>query len=220
MKVTKQKADRIIRKLKWNSDGLLPVAVTDVTSGKLLMLAYADKKAVEKTLSTKYAYFFSRSRNSLWKKGETSGNSMKVKRVLVDCDCDSLQYVVEVQGDGLACHKGRESCFVNADGSKDDALPINALYSVISKRIDSKDSGSYTVRLAANGALARAKIMEEAEELVDALRSGKRKEMVWEACDVLYHSLAACAAKGITLAELERELARRHSKKRGKETSR
>ena len=210
MRISRKKAQEFAAKLRYSKDGLLPVAVCSSESGRLLMLAYANKEAVARTLASGSAYFFSRSRKSLWKKGETSGNLMEVASIGVDCDNDALLYNVRVEGEGNACHLGRESCFVRKFGKKDGAFSIKELAGVIDARIKSSATGSYTMKLAKSRKLACAKIREESEELVEALEEKNRKEVAWEACDLIYHALVAARARGVTLADLEKEFARRH----------
>jgi len=214
MKIEKKEAEKFANGLAYSKEGLLPVAVCGSESRELLMIAYASREAVVKTLATGYAWFYSRSRKRLWKKGETSGNIMRVESVLKDCDSDSLQYVVRVEGKGLACHLGRESCFVEKFGNAPERLTIAQLARIIEKRIAAKAKGSYTVKLAASRKLACAKIEEESKELVEALRKKNRKEVAWEVCDLIYHALVAVRARDVKLSDLERELARRNGKRR------
>lgn len=205
----KKEATRFADGLRYSEAGLVPVAVTDAATNKLLMLAYANKEAVQRTLLLGEAWFFSRSRDSFWKKGETSGNTMRVLSVAADCDNDALQYFVQVQGAGTACHTGRKGCFVQKFGKRDKEFTIAALDATIASRIAEGKKGSYTVKLARSQKLAIAKLREESEELVEALEKKGRNEIIWEACDLLYHTLVAVRAKGVALSDLERELGRR-----------
>ncbi len=208
----RKQAEKFANGLRYSPEGLVPVAAVDSGTREILMLAYASREAVERTLSSGEAWFFSRSRNSLWKKGETSGNMMRVLSVAQDCDSDSLLYSVEVQGQGNACHMGRKSCFVKAFGASAESLTLAQLDALIASRLSEKKPGSYTVKLVRSRKLAVAKIREEGEELAEALEKKGRKEIIWEACDVLYHTLVAVRARGITLAELEQELGGRNAK--------
>ena len=213
MKISKSKALAFAAGLRYSKEGLLPVAVCDSESSGLLMLAYASSEAVVRTLTSGSAWFFSRERRKLWKKGETSGNTMKVISVASDCDNDALQYVVQVQGKGKACHKGSVSCFSDKFGGEGERLPISKLASIIEGRLKAKPSDSYTAKLASSRKLACAKIDEESGELVEALQKKDRKEVAWEACDLIYHSLVAARARGVRLSDLEKEFARRNRKK-------
>jgi len=206
----KKEAEKFAAGLTYSKQGLLPVIVADFATGKALMLAYANSEAVKRTLMRGEGWFFSRSRNSLWKKGETSGNAMRVRAVSVDCDQDSLLYKVEVLGAKNACHTGRKSCFVQKFGKEQERLSLSELDWIIAGRIAEGTQASYTVKLVRSKKLAVEKLREEAEELAEALEEKGRREIIWEACDLVYHALVAVRARGITLAELERELARRN----------
>ncbi|MFA6328258.1 MAG: bifunctional phosphoribosyl-AMP cyclohydrolase/phosphoribosyl-ATP diphosphatase HisIE [Candidatus Micrarchaeia archaeon] len=205
----KKEAERFASGIRYSKEGLVPVVAADCQTNELLMLAYANREALLRTLGSGKAWFFSRSRKSIWKKGETSGNGMRVVSVSVDCDKDAILYSVEMQGERNACHKGRKSCFVQAFGKKESRFPLASLDALVASRISEKSEGSYTARLASSRKLAVAKLREEAEELAEALEEKGRREIIWEACDLLYHALVAVRARGITLADLERELGRR-----------
>ena len=206
---SKKEAQAFASGLCYSKEGLMPVVVASAGNGEPVMLAYADREAVQRTLGSGRAWFFSRSRKSLWRKGETSGNSMRVISVGVDCDRDALLYSVEVQGEGNACHMGRKSCFAQEFGSGKGKFSLSDLDTLIESRIEGKTPGSYTVKLALSKKLAVAKLREEAEELAGALEKKGRREIIWEACDLLYHALVAVRARGIGLSDLERELGRR-----------
>ena len=216
MKIIQSNAEKFANQLKYSKEGLVPVVVCSASTGQLLMLAYANKEAVVRTLTSGKAYFFSRSRSELWRKGDTSGNSMFVESMGVDCDKDTLVYNVRVMGSGNACHLGRESCFVPMVGTgKGEAkkLAISKLAEIIDARINSRAVGSYTVKLAKSRKLACAKIHEESEELIEALEKKNKREVAWEACDLIYHALVAARARGVSLSDLEKEFARRHKGK-------
>lgn len=216
MKIQKKKAEKFASSLRYSQEGLLPVVVLDSKSRELLMLAYADKEAIVRTLSSGDAYFFSRSRKSLWKKGETSGNTMKLISLAADCDNDTLAYLVQVQGKGQACHLKRKRCFLQKFGPTKNRLTLAELADVIESRIRSNSRSSYTVKLSKSRKLACSKIEEESGELVEALQKKNRKEVIWEACDLIYHTLVAVRAEGVMLGELEEELARRNGMNRKK----
>lgn len=214
----RKQAEQFANGLCYSSDGLVSVVAVDSGTREVLMLAYASREAVERTLTSGNAWFFSRSRKSLWKKGETSGNMMRVLSVSADCDSDALLYMVEVRGQGNACHMGRKSCFVQEFGNDAESLTLAQLDALVASRLSEKKQGSYTVKLARSKKLAIAKIREEGEELAEALEKKGRKEIIWEACDVLYHALVAVRARGIALCDLERELGRRNAKKKRRKT--
>ncbi len=200
-------------KLKLDSRGLLPVVAQDVATGTVLMLAWADREAVEKTLETGDAWFWSRSRKELWRKGGTSGNVLKVEEVLQDCDADSLLYRVHPQGP--ACHRGTRSCFEPATGE----LELGWLSQVLEARKSSGDtSSSYTAGLLAKGRPRIAqKVAEEAAETVIAALTlhddegrDPEDELVGEASDLLYHLLVLLLDCGIPPRRVAEKLAERH----------
>ncbi|MFA5929743.1 MAG: bifunctional phosphoribosyl-AMP cyclohydrolase/phosphoribosyl-ATP diphosphatase HisIE [Candidatus Micrarchaeia archaeon] len=211
---SRKRAEKFAGALRYSEEGLAPAVAVDSGTREVLMLAYASREAVVRTLTSGEAWFFSRSRKSLWRKGETSGNAMRVLSVSVDCDSDALIYEVQVQGAGNACHMGRKSCFERKFGREGSDFTLAQLDALIAGRLASNPRDSYTVLLSRSKKLAVAKIREEGEELAEALERKGRREIIWEACDVLYHALVAVRARGITLAELERELGRRNGQKR------
>jgi phosphoribosyl-ATP pyrophosphohydrolase/phosphoribosyl-AMP cyclohydrolase len=196
--------------LRYDERGLVPVVVQDVASGAVLMLAYADRQAVELTLATGEAHFFSRSRQALWRKGETSGNTLAVVEAVADCDGDAL--LLRARPAGPTCHRGTRSCFEpNAA-----ALELGWLAQVAAGRRGTAPERSYTARLLAAGVERVAQKMgEEAVEtvvaaLAAAARPERRGELVGEGCDLLYHLLVLLLATGVPPADLAAELARRH----------
>ncbi len=193
------------RRPNWSRGDLLPVVVTDAAGGGLLMLAWANREAVDATERTGEAHFWSRSRDELWRKGATSGNTMRVVGIAVDCDADAIAYRVEPAGP--ACHTGARSCF---DGA--DRFDLRALEHVIGDRRDADPAQSYTARLLVGGSRRPAeKVTEEAGELSAAALAGTDDEVVAEAADLLYHALVLLASRRIGLAAVEDELARRHA---------
>jgi phosphoribosyl-ATP pyrophosphohydrolase/phosphoribosyl-AMP cyclohydrolase len=196
--------------LRYDERGLLPVVVQDLASGAVLMLAWADRQAVELTLATGEAHFFSRSRQALWRKGETSGNTLTVEEAVADCDGDSL--LLRARPAGPTCHRGTRSCFEpNAA-----ALELGWLAAVAASRRRADPAHSYTARLLAAGRERLAqKVGEEAVETVVAAlgtagRPERRGELVGESCDLLYHLLVLLLACDVAPAELAAELSRRH----------
>jgi phosphoribosyl-AMP cyclohydrolase / phosphoribosyl-ATP pyrophosphohydrolase len=185
--------------------GLLPVVVQDAGDGSLLMLAWANRQAVEATERSGEAHFWSRSRDELWRKGATSGNLLRVVDLAVDCDGDAIRY--RVRPAGPACHTGERSCFPDAP----DAWSLAALERVIGERRAAQAQDSYTVRLLAGGPRRAAeKVVEEAGELAGAALAGSPDEVRAEAADLLYHVLVLLAARDVTLAEVLEQLADRH----------
>ena len=193
------------RRPDWTLGDRLPVVVTDASGGELLMLAWANREAVDATEATGEAHFWSRSRNELWRKGATSGNVMAVESIGVDCDADAIVY--RVRPSGPACHTGSRSCFEG--GPRFD---LAALARVVGERRGADADTSYTARLLAGGPRRPAeKVTEEAGELSAAALAGSDSEVIGEAADLLYHTLVLLEARGLTLGEVEAELSRRHA---------
>ena len=198
--------------LRYDDRGMIPVVVQDAGSGAVLMLAYADREAVEKTLETRQAHFWSRSRRALWRKGETSGNILKVLEVTADCDQDSL--LVRALPAGPTCHRGTRTCFEPNPAR----LEVGWLWEVLESRRGADPESSYTARLLAQGIERVAqKVGEEGVETALAAvaadaRGGeeRRKALVGEASDLLYHLLVLLLASGVDPAEINEELLERH----------
>jgi len=188
--------------LNWKkgASGLLPAVVVDEL-GRVLMLAWVSPESLQKTFQTGKTCFFSRSRKTLWSKGETSGNLQELLRVRTDCDGDAVLFVVRQKGSG-ACHKGNYSCF----GGKE--FQLEDLYQVVSERIKNPRPESYTASL--NDRTVREKLQEEAAELIEAQG---RQEIIWEAADLLYFITVLLAKEQIELKDVFRELQRRRQKK-------
>jgi phosphoribosyl-ATP pyrophosphohydrolase/phosphoribosyl-AMP cyclohydrolase len=201
--------------LQFGDHGLIPVVVQDHLTGEVRMLAYATAEAIEKTVQTGRATFWSRSRGELWEKGRTSGNAIDVRRVLVDCDADCVVY----SGDphGASCHTGAESCFFqvleNGELSQASDQPqtlLATLEAVLDSRKRATGDKSYTKSLYDAGAPAiGAKVREEADELGRALQSEGDDRVVSEAADLLYHLLVAIRWRAIPFRRVLAELARR-----------
>lgn len=196
--------------LKYDDRGLLPVVVQDAGSGAVLMLAFADRQAVELTLSTGEAHFWSRSRQALWRKGETSGNTMRVVAVAADCDGDAL--LVRALPAGPACHRGTRTCFEpDSSGSNPAWLELGWLAAVLEERRSSDPATSYTARLIQSGIERIAqKVGEEGVETAIAAVAGRREGVVSESADLLYHLLVLLQASGVAPGEVAEELLRRH----------
>ena len=192
--------------LSKNSDGLLPVVVQDCATLKVLMVAYMNREAFEKTVETGKATFYSRSRNALWTKGETSGNFIEVVQMYPDCDNDTL--LIMGKPYGPACHRGTTACF---DTPETEGF-IRKLEKVIQGRHATMPEGSYTTHLFNKGVNKIAqKVGEEAVETVIEAIDGNKERYLYEACDLVYHLLVLNEQMGFTLQDMERELADRHS---------
>ena len=204
--------------LTYDDRGLLPVVAQDIGTGAVLMLAWANREAVEKTLETGRAHFWSRSRRALWMKGETSDNVLDVEEVLPDCDRDTLLY--RVRPAGPACHRGTRTCF-EPNGA---TLELGWLHQVLESRRGADPDSSYTARLLAKGLPRIAqKVGEEATETVIAALTreggsngaGDDAELVAEASDLLYHLMVLLVASDVSPARLAEELADRHGVRHG-----
>jgi phosphoribosyl-ATP pyrophosphohydrolase/phosphoribosyl-AMP cyclohydrolase len=197
--------------LRFNSEGLIPVVAQDYRTGEVRMVAWANEEAVRRTLETGYAHYYSRSRGSIWKKGETSGELQRVREVRVDCDGDTLIYVVD-QKKNRACHLGERNCFFRRlDGSRvDRPLPFEALprlQEIVDQRLKERPRGSYTVKLVEEGPdRVIQKFGEEAVETLIALKNERREEIVREVADLLYTLTVALTVKGVRLEEVFEEL--------------
>jgi phosphoribosyl-AMP cyclohydrolase / phosphoribosyl-ATP pyrophosphohydrolase len=180
--------------LAYDAAGLLPVVVQDRASGDVLMLAYANAEAVSRTAETGLAHFWSRSRGALWRKGETSGNGLRVREVRTDCDRDTLLMVVDPEGP--ACHTGTRTCF--GDDAPSAAGVLDELQRVIAQRATAAPETSYTARLFAKGPdHVLKKIGEEATEVVLAAKGESDERLAEEAADLLFHLLVALRQRGV-----------------------
>jgi len=202
--------------VKWDAQGLAPAIVQDAASGEVLMLAWMNRESLRRTLETRLATFWSRSRGELWVKGSTSGNTQTVRAVSLDCDQDAI--LVRVDPAGPACHTGARSCFLAGDALL-EAPPapgdtLTALERVLRSRKQSAPEGSYTAKLFADEALRHKKVGEEASELVVASLRGNRDEIAHEAADLLYHALVLLQVHGMGLQEVTAVLRSREGKRR------
>lgn len=182
-------------------EGLVPVVVQDEMDGAVLMVAWADRTAVERTLETGEVHFFSRSRGELWRKGATSGNVLRLRSLHADCDADTL--LARVCPTGPACHTGERSCFGDA---AEEAHVLGRLWSVLRARARERPEGSYTLRLLDDENLRTKKLGEECAELVAALAKGEADRIPEEGADLLYHLLVALLGGGSSLDALLAEL--------------
>ncbi len=197
--------------LKFDDRGLIPAVVTEAGTGKLLMLAYMNRESLEISIREEITCFWSRSRQELWRKGETSGNRQHIVRITADCDLDALQVVVKK--DGPACHTGEESCF-HQEVCENDALSefsTEALMRLLQGRKLHKKEGSYTTYLFEKGIdKILKKVGEEATEVIIAGKAGDRRETVYEIADLAYHIMVLMTEMGISLDDVREELASRH----------
>jgi len=210
----------ILKKVDWQKVELLPVIVQEEDSNEVLMLAYMDKEALKLTLQTKKAHYFSRTKQRIWQKGESSGNFQIVKDMFIDCDNDTLLLKVEQVG-GVACHTGRKSCFftklesdeivseVKEDATKNYSV-LDKLYHELQSRKNADPKTSYTASLLQKGENSYLKkVVEEAGEFCFAIKDDDKKEIVYEGADLVFHCLVALVDKNIHPDQIKTELQRR-----------
>ena len=200
--------------IKFNEQGLVPAIAQDAATGEVLMMAWMNAESLRLTEATGYATYFSRSRQKLWKKGETSGHVQRVLGIKSDCDGDTLLLTVEQTGP--ACHTGARSCFFNdLIPADEDELPASSailekVYAVIEDRKAHPQEGSYTNYLLEKGTEKICKkVGEEASEAIIAAMKNSREELTYEAADLMYHLLVLCFDRGVTPADIWAELQRR-----------
>lgn len=213
---------KILEKIEWEKmDDLIPVITQDSTSNEVLMLAYVNKEALELTLKTGFAHYFSRSKKRIWKKGESSNHTQKIVDIFLDCDNDTLLF--KVIQEGVACHTGRKSCFftniqnekiveeILVDTSKTYSV-IDSLYHTIQERKNEDTTKSYTAKLLKGDTNSMLKkIVEEAGEFCFAIKDKNKDEAIYEAADITYHILVAMASLNIDPDRVKQELKRRFS---------
>lgn len=200
-----------IDNLKFDEKGLIPAIVVDAVSKEVLTLAYMNKESLEITMEKKLTCFWSRSRQKLWLKGETSGNYQHVVSITADCDNDAL--VVLVEPEGPACHTGEKSCFFNPVFENDELkeFSLNALMKLIEGRKINKTEGSYTTYLFEKGLdKILKKVGEECTEVIIAAKANDKKETIYEIADLCYHTLVLMIEQGISLEDIHKELSSRH----------
>lgn len=199
---------KLAAELDWEKvDGLVPAVVQDVTSGKVLMLGYMDRAALEKTLETELVTFFSRSKQRLWTKGETSGNVLTLKGIHADCDNDTL--LVYAEPKGPTCHLGNETCWT--PDTQPSLSFIADLEQVIASRKDASADSSYTASLFARGTKRIAqKVGEEGVEVALAATANDNQELLNESADLLYHLLVLLQQQGLSLQQVTEVLQARH----------
>lgn len=210
----------ISNKVDWEKmEGLIPVITQDATTNEVLMLAYMNKEALQLTIRTNYAHYFSRSKQRIWKKGESSNHLQEIVEILIDCDNDTL--LLKVNQEGVACHTGRKSCFftnlstneIISDVQIDTTSAygvIDTLYHVIQEKKNDDPTKSYTAKLLQGKQNSMLKkIVEESGEFTFAIKDNDTEEIIYEAADITYHVLVALASKNISPDRVKKELARR-----------
>ena len=203
--------------VRFGPDGLVPVVAQDAVGGDVLMLAWADREAVQRTLDTRQAHYHSRSRGELWRKGGTSGHVQDVVEVRLDCDGDALLY--RVRQTGPACHTGERSCF-HVPAADPAAASAGATFALLQRVVDERlralPEDSYVTRLHERGiGYVAQKVVEEAGETIVAALEAKDDELVGEAADLLFHLTVLLRERGVGLAEVAGVLARRHGEATG-----
>src|SRR5690349_7570707 len=202
-----------LNKLKFDERGLIPTIVQDVHTREVLTVAYMNAESLARTLETKQTWFWSRSRNELWHKGETSGNTQEVINLALDCDRDAI--VVSVKPAGPACHTGAVSCFDTGADQRALAPLLDQLYELIQSRERERPAGSYTTYLFEAGLdKILKKVGEESAETFIAAKNDDDARSTAEAADLVYHLLVLLVARGVSLADIAQELA---SRRKGQE---
>ncbi len=190
----------------YGPEGLVPAVVQDAGTGQVLMVAYANREALAATIDTGQVHFWSRSRNELWRKGATSGNTLELVDLRLDCDGDAL--LIAARPAGPACHTGTRSCF--GDEHPEGFASLEALWATIADRAEERPAGSYTAKLLDGGVEAvGAKVLEEAGEVVEAARAEGARRTAEEAADLVYHLLVLLAEREVPPREVLRALAER-----------
>jgi len=190
--------------IAYDERGLVPCVIQDASTGEVLTLAYMNAQALERTRQTGELHLWSRSRDELWRKGATSGNTQAVRALRYDCDADAVLALVDPAGP--ACHTGERTCFHNGDLTLTDHEALPALERTIAERAASADAGSYTAKLLADPAFTGEKVREEAEEVTRAVREESGERVAEEAADVLYHLTVLLRTRGLALADAEKVL--------------
>ena len=200
-----------IETLKFDDRGLIPAIAVDAISGKVLTLAYMNRESLQISMEKGLTCFWSRSRNELWLKGETSGNYQHIVSITADCDNDAL--VVVVEKDGPACHEGTETCFTHPIYQSEELheFTLQGLYDLLVGRKIDKPEGSYTTYLFEKGIdKILKKVGEECTEVIIAGKADDKKETIYELADLAYHAMVLMVQMGITVEDVHRELASRH----------
>lgn len=202
------------------NDGIVPTIAQDNITNEILMMAYMDKEALKLTLQSGFAHYYSRSKQKLWKKGETSGHTQEVVDILIDCDNDTI--LLKINQEGVACHTGRKSCFFTSIKDEEKIISdiqidttsaygvIDTLYNTIQQRKNANPKESWTAKLLQGDENSMLKkIVEEASEFTFAIKDDDEKEIIYECADIAYHILVALASKNIDPHRVKQELKRR-----------
>lgn len=209
----------LIDKIKFDNNGLIPAIIQDCKDNTILMVAFMNKESVQKTLDTGLTHFWSRSRQKLWQKGETSGNIQKVKDIFIDCDTDTL--LIKVEQTGPACHTNKRSCFYRRFNEKMDEIKdtelssdmVKKVFDIIMDRKANPKEGSYVASLFKNGKdKILKKISEEAGEVVIASKDDKKEEIIYEITDLMFHLLVVMGYHNIAPEDIYNELEKRFNK--------
>ena len=200
-----------VNSLKFDQNGLIPAVVVDSITKKVLTLAYMNRESLEISMEKRLTCFWSRSRNQLWLKGETSGNYQHIVSITADCDGDAL--VVVVEKDGPACHTGSDSCFTKPVYQSEELheFTMQGLADLLQGRMDERPEGSYTTYLFDKGLdKILKKVGEECTEVIIGAKNGDKKETIYEIADLAYHVMVLMTQMGISVEDVHRELASRH----------
>jgi len=205
--------------IDWNKNPLIPAIAQDAQTNEILMLAYMNEEAYELTLKTGYAHYFSRSKQRIWKKGESSNHTQEVQDMLLDCDADTV--VLKIKQNGVACHTGRRSCFFTSVMQEktilDQEVDTTAMYGVVDtlyhtileRKNTPKEQKSWTKKLLDDKPLMLSKIREEADEVCVAIDEESDEQVIYESADLLYHTLVGLGYRDISPDRVKQELARR-----------
>jgi phosphoribosyl-AMP cyclohydrolase / phosphoribosyl-ATP pyrophosphohydrolase len=201
-----------IKNIKFDEKGLVPAVVQDAETGAVLMMAYMNEESLLKTVESKQTWFFSRSRNELWNKGATSGNTQEVLEMSYDCDGDTI--LVKVVQNGVACHTGEYSCFFNSileSEKKSDYDVLDRLYALIKDRKENPVEESYTNYLFDKGVdKILKKVGEESAEVIIGAKNNSQEEVIYEASDLVYHMVVLLVEMGISISDIKAELNKRY----------
>ncbi|MBY7142237.1 bifunctional phosphoribosyl-AMP cyclohydrolase/phosphoribosyl-ATP diphosphatase HisIE [Virgibacillus sp. NKC19-3] len=205
-----------MKQLTFDEHGLIPAIVQDAETGNVLTLAYMNEASILKTIQTNETWFFSRKRQELWNKGETSGNKQQVKKITFDCDTDAL--LIQVKPLGPACHTGADTCFHQVLHEQ-EAVTTDVIHTIARKikaRRQQPVEGSYTTYLFHEGIdKVLKKIGEEASEVIIGAKNTSKKEVTWEISDLIYHNLVLMELLDVRIEDLKKELHSRHIQKEG-----
>jgi phosphoribosyl-AMP cyclohydrolase / phosphoribosyl-ATP pyrophosphohydrolase len=205
--------------IDWNKTPLIPAIAQDAETNEVLMLAYMNEEAYNLTLTTGYAHYFSRSKQRIWKKGESSNHTQEIKDMLLDCDADTI--ILKIKQNGVACHTGRKSCFFTSVMQDkiilDQEVNTDAIYGVVDtlyhtileRKNTPAEAKSWTKKLLDDEALMLSKIREEADEVCVAIKEESDEQVIYESADLLYHTLVGLDYRDISPDRVKQELARR-----------